>query len=72
MFFDFPSPRISDFVEKATKNVGQIFLYYHLRKLFFRCLNWLITPAFRIYFGKTLVAFDVDGKITQSVAKISM
>ena len=54
-------------------NPGQIFLYYHVTKQFLACLNWLLTFIwFQNMFWKTLIAFDFDEILTQSVAQVTV
>ena len=39
---------------------------------FLAWFDWSRTSDFRICFGKTLIAFDFDEKLTQSVAQVTM
>ena len=59
--------------QKRTENVAQRILYYQWQNKFF--LAWIdLSRAFdfRICFGKTVVAFDIDEKLTQSVSQVTI
>ena len=40
--------------------------------LFLAGIDWSCAFDFRIYFGKTLTAFDFNEKLTQNVAQVTM
>ena len=51
----------------------QIIIYYHVTKRFLACLNWFVTWIwFQNMFWKTLIAFDFDEILTQSVAQVTV
>ena len=52
------------------KNVAQVIIYCHVTKQFLACSNRLVTCfLFQNMFWKTLIAFDFDEELTQSVAQ---
>ena len=67
-------PQVLSILMKILQNIAQIILFYHVTKQFLPCLNLLISHAFnfRLCFGKTLVAFNFDEKLTQSVTQKTM
>ena len=70
LFFHFAPPRAFNFDQKISRDIGQIILYYHVTKQFLPCLNWLVKCfRFQNIFRKTLIAFDFDEKLSQSVAQ---
>ena len=61
------------FWSKTFTNIAQIILYYTSQNNFF--LAWIDCSrvfAFRICFGKTLIVFDFDETLTQSVAQVTV
>ena len=73
LFFDFTPPRTFDFDQKLSRNAAQIILYYQVTKQFLDCLNWLVTFIwFQNMLWKTLIAFDFDEILTQSVVQVTV
>ena len=68
-------PHTFDFNKKLSWNIAQIILYYHMTTWQNNFLLAWTDPScafdFRICFGKTLIAFDFDEKLTQCVAQLT-
>ena len=66
LYFDFVPPHAFD---QKLKMLHKWF-FPITTKPFFAFLNWSSAFDFRIFFGKTLISFNFDQKLTQSIAQI--
>ena len=73
MFFDFAPRRAFDFEKKTfTRRITNNSLLHVTKQflLYLNSLDWSSAFDFRIWFAKTLIAFDFDEKLTQRVAHV--
>ena len=73
MFFDFAPRRAFDFEKKTfTRRITNNSLLHVTKQflLYLNSLDWSSAFDFRIWFAKTLIAFDFDEKLTQRVAQV--
>ena len=64
---------LSILIKNLKKNTAQIFFTITWQNnSFLAWIDWPCAFNFRICFGQTLVAYDFDGKLTQSFAQIFM